>query len=109
MNAYLILGCNSHTDTEGFRYSEGLSNPIVDLSRLGKDKSKEVLDFLDNACGLFDAPMFNYNKCINTMSFLHKTFGIINENTLHKIQIFIRMHKRGGIYLMLILKEDYNG
>jgi len=108
LNAYLILGCNRHTDNEGFNYSESVSNPIVDLHKVDKEIRENVTTFLDDACGLFDAPIFNYNKCINTINFLYRHFGIISEEGLAKIQSFIRMHRRGGIFLILILKEDYN-
>ncbi len=105
----MILGCNRHTDSEGFSYSESVSNPIVDLQKIKKEEREDVIKFLDDACGLFEAPMFNYNKCINTINFLYRSFSIINEGKLKKIQSFIRMHRRGGIFIMLILKEDYNG
>ena len=108
MRAYLVLGCNRYVDKDGFRYSESLSNPVVDLSKIDSDKKESVIEFLDSACGLFDAPMYNYNKCVNTLGLLNKTFGIINTDALYKIQGFIKMHKRGGIFLMLIMKEDYN-
>jgi|TARA_R110001583_G_scaffold16234_29_gene66407 hypothetical protein len=109
LKAYLILGCNRYVDSEGFFYSESISNPIADLQYIQKDEADNVISFLEDACGLFEAPMFNYNKCTNTINFLYRNFSIINEDRLKKIQSFIRMHRRGGIFIMLTLKEDYDG
>ncbi len=107
MDAYLLLGCNGNVDKDGFRYCNGICNPIADLSKLG-DKKDSVIGFLDRACDLFDAPCYDYNKCINTINFLYRQFGIIDEDGLHKIQAFLRMHRACGVYIMLILKEDYD-
>ena len=109
MKAYLILGCNGNSDKAGFIYCKSANNPILDLSKISKDIYDKLLDFLDNTCGLFDRPCFDYNKTVNIINFLYKNFGIISEENLHKIQSYIKMHKTCGLYIMLILKEDYNG
>jgi len=108
MNAYVLLGCNGFTDTEGFLFCNSITNHIVDLSKIKYDEKERVINFLDKACGLFDAACYDYNKCINIVNFLYRQYGIIDEDGLHKIQAFLKMHKRCGIYVMLILKEDYS-
>lgn len=107
MNAYLILGCNGHTDAEGFIYCESTSNAIVDISSIGHENRGRVTSFLDKAGGLFDSPCYDYNKCINIINLLYRQFSTIDEETLHKIQGFMRMHRVCGLFIMLILKEDY--
>ena len=109
MNAYVLLGCNGYTDDEGFEFCKSTCNPIVDLSKVGSSDRERVENFLDRACGLFDSPCYDYNKCINIINFLYRQFGIISEEGLHKIQAFLKMHKVCGIYVILLLKEDYHG
>lgn len=108
MNAYILLGCNGHVDSERFTYCTSCINPIVDLSRLDSSRRVRLDSFLDNACGLYDSTCYDYNKCVNIVNFLYRQFGIIDEDMLHRIQGFLKMHKKCGIYIMLMLKEDYN-
>lgn len=107
MNIMIILGCNGFTDENGFVYCNSVVNPIINLSKVGGREREKIITFLEKACGLFDAPCFDYNKSINIINLLYRQFGIIEEEKLHKIQAFIRMHKSCGIYLMLMLEEDY--
>ena len=108
MNAYLLLGCNGYEDVDNFIYCKSASNPIVDLSKLKSSEKSRTINFLDKACGLFDSPCYDYNKCINIVNFLYRQFSIIDEDGLHKVQAFLKMHKTCGLYVMLILKEDYH-
>lgn len=105
MNAYLILGCNGHTDAEGFTYCESTSNAIVDISLVGHEDRGRVTSFLGKAGGLFDYPCYDYNKCVNIINLLYRQYSTIDEETLHKIQGFIRMHKVCGLFIMLTPKE----
>ena len=75
------------------------TNPIIDLSKLPPSSYGKAEKFLDNACGLFDSPCFDYNKCINIINFLYRQFSIIEEDMLHKIQAFIKM----GIPIVITL------
>jgi hypothetical protein len=108
MDAYILLGCNGLTDASGFTYCDGIVNPILDLSKVPFESRDKLEAFLDNACGLFDAACYDYNKCINIVNFLYRQFSIIDEDMLHKIQAFLKMHRRCGLYIMLILKEDFD-
>jgi len=108
VDAYLLLGCNGHVDKERFKYCGSICNPIVDLSKIESGTEEGVINFLDRACSLFDSACYDHNKCVNTINLLYRQFSIIDEDTLHKVQAFLRMHKMCGIYIMLILKEDYN-
>jgi len=107
MDAYILLGCNGLADTKGFVYCNTMVNPIVDLSEVPLDSREKLEHFLDNACGLFDAACYDYNKCINIVNFLYRQFSIIDEGMLHRIQAFLKMHRKCGLYIMLMLKEDY--
>ena len=109
LDAYLLLGCNGFADSNDFVYCNSIVNPIIDLSKVNSEEQERVVNFLENACGLFDSTCYDYNKCVNIINFLYRQFGIIDEDTLHRIQAFLRMHKRCGIYIMLNLKEDYHG
>lgn len=108
MEAYIIFGCNGYADSSKFILCNGIANPIVDLSKVPRDRYNKLQVFLDNACGLFDAPCTDYNKCINIVNFLYRQFGIITEDMLHNIQAFLKMHKRCGVYILILLKEDFH-
>ena len=107
LDAYLILGCNGHTTDSGFINCNGIENPIVKLNDIEEGTYERVLGFLDNACGFFDAPVNDRNKCTNILTMLHRDFGIISQETLHNIQVFLKTHKFCGIYLFLIMREDF--
>ena len=109
MEAVILMGCNGHTDEDGFVYCNSSVNPIVDLSKVHFSSREKLINFLDNACGLFDSACYVYNKCINIVNFLYRQFSIIDEAMLIKIQAFLKMHKRCGKYIMLMLKEDFYG
>ena len=108
MNAYILLGCNGYVGKDSFLFCKSVKNPIIDLSKITKDEREKIINFLDDACGLFDSVCYNYNKCINIINMLYRQFGIISEESLHEIQAFLKMHKMCGIYIMLIMKEDYD-
>lgn len=108
MDILLLLGCHGLGDKDGYVYCRGVANPVINLSYLGGKEKEKVIQFFDDACGLFDAPCNDYNKCINIINFLYKKFSIIEEEKLHKIQSFIRMHKTCGIYMMLIPGDEFD-
>jgi len=107
MDAFILLGCNGLTDPARFAYCSSIINPIVDLSKAPAESREKLENFLDQACGLFDSACYDYNKCINIVNFLYRQFGIIDDDMLHKIQSFLKMHKRCGLYIIIMLKEDY--
>lgn len=108
IGAYLILGCAGHSGKDGFVDCNGVSNPILDLDDLSESDYIRIIEFLDNSCELFDQPMYNYNKISNVLNMMHRDYGVIAPTTLFNIQRFLKMHKNCGIFLILILKEDYN-
>ena len=108
LSAYLILGCNGHI-IDGFTNCHGVENSVLDLTELSDELYIKVIDFLDNACGLFQAPINDNNKCSNILQMLYRDLSIIDKNMLYNIQNFIRLHKNCGLYLYLIMKEDFNG
>ncbi len=111
MKAYLILGCNGHKEragTEhGFLYCLSARNPILDLSSVPIAKKDKLIEFLDTSCGLFDFIQHDKNKISNIISFLYRKYSVMDDEALHRVQAFMHMHKRCGLYLTLITKEDY--
>lgn len=107
LSLYLVLGCNGSRDQE-FVYCHSTDNIILDFDKLDDDTYYKVIDFLDNACDLFDGPINDYNKVTNTISLLFKTFKVIEQINLYKIQKYLKMHHNCGLYLILLLKENYN-
>ncbi len=105
MKISLTLGCHGLEDEDHFIYCTGISNKILDISLLDDYSSERVLNFLDNAAGLFDSPCFDYNKCMNLITVLYRDYKVIPEKSLYKIQGFLKNHKQCGIFIMLIPEE----
>ncbi len=103
----LILGCNGHMDDQKFIYCKGISNPILELKNIKEPDYKRVVDFFDNACGLFDSVVDDYNKCSNILNMLYKDYKVIDPEMLKKIQYYLSTHKTCRPYLALVLREDY--
>ena len=108
LDTYLILGCNGHVDSEGFVNCPSVANPIIDLAKISDEQYAKLVKFLDQACGLFDHPIYDHNKCTNSISLLYKNFNIIDQHLLYKIQWFIKTHRQCGLYLILAMKEDFD-
>jgi hypothetical protein len=107
LDAYLVLGCNGHITKGSFVHCSGVENPIFNILDADDNNYPGLVDFLDSACGLFDSPTNDYNKCMNIITMLRSNYGIINDEVLHNIQFFIKNHKQCGIYIYLIMKEDF--
>tara|TARA_Y100001958_G_C21206867_1_gene532875 strand:- start:696 stop:1013 length:318 start_codon:yes stop_codon:yes gene_type:complete len=105
LNINIILGCNGNVSGDRFCYCNSVENIIVDLSSLNDFSSRKVIDFIDNACGLFDKPCFDYMKVCNIIKLLYRNFEAIDKEMLESIQGFIKMHRSCGIYLMLRERE----
>jgi len=108
LEAYLLLSCNGLKEKNGFIHCSGVSNHFLDLSEVEKEKYRKLLDFLENACDLFERPMYKYNKCLNAINFLHREFEVIDKETLLQLHKFLKTHKECGTFIMLVLKEDYD-
>jgi len=107
MDAYLVLGCGGFESTNEFIICNSVTNPVIDLSKIPADKYNRTLDFLDHTCKMFDRPVYDYNKAVNILSMLYKTYEVIDYDNLINIQRFIRLHKDCGLFLILLMKEDY--
>ena len=108
LKAYLVLGCKGHTGQDGFIECSGVSNPIIDLEVINGDNYDRIIPFLETACDLFDTPMYNSNKVSNALNMLHRDLSGLAPSMLFNVQQFIRMHKKCGPFLILIMKEDYD-
>ncbi len=106
LKAYLVLGCNGCSSKE-FCLCPGVENIVLDLEALEKEKYTKIIDFLDSTCELFNSVTNDHNKCVNILSMLYRIYDAYDSKKLSSIQNFIKMHKECGIWIMLILKEDY--
>lgn len=107
LSLYLVLGCNGSRE-EQFTYCHTTENILLDLATLSDSDYNIVVDFLDDACELFDGPIGDQNKVANIISILYRTFKVINDITLYKTQRYLKMHRDCGMYLVLLLQEDYD-
>lgn len=103
--ASLVLCSNEYEDESGFRLSETICNKILYLNKIDKTKRDRVISFLDDACGLFDNQIYDYNKISNILKMLHTNFEVIDEATLFRIQKFLFMYKQFGMSLFLVPEE----
>ena len=105
MMASLVLCSNEYEDNENFKYAATICNKILYLNKIEKIKRDKVIYFLDNACGLFDNQIYDYNKISNILKMLHTNFEVIDEEVLFKIQKFLVMYKHFGLSLFLVPED----
>jgi hypothetical protein len=108
LDAYLVLGCNGHSIKGNFTNCLGVENPIVKLSEVDDQNYERVISFFEKACGFFDGPINDQNKCSNIIGMLYRNYSIIDDEMLHNVQLFMKTHKSCGFYLFLIMKEDFD-
>ncbi len=101
MNINVILGCNGNVSSNRFCYCGSVENIILEISRIPIKEQEKLLDFLDDTCGLFNEPCYDYSKNVNIIKILYKTFEVIDEQMLESIQAFIRMHRSCGLIIRL--------
>jgi len=106
IEAYLVLGCNGYS-ANGFNNCFGVSNPIIDLSEIEDRLYLRLMDFFDSACDLFGGPVYDYNKTSNILNMMCRDFNAFPEEMLYNIQYFIKTHRRCGLYLVILMKEDF--
>lgn len=107
LEAYLVLGCGGFRTPSGFLICNSISTPIIDLEEVPDEEYDNLVGFLDKACGLFDSPIYDYNKVGNSLNLLHKMKAAFSKERLHEIQFFLKRHRECGIYIALIMKEDF--
>ncbi len=108
LKAYLIIGCGGLETTNGFLLCNSISTPIVDFEKIDEDKYDRTLMFMDHTCKLFDRPIYDYNKTVNVITMLYRTYEVIDQERLIEIQRYLKMHKDCGIFLILLTKEDFH-
>lgn len=108
IQAYVILGCNGFKN-KTFKYCNGIINPIIDLDKIPDDIYEDFVNFLERSCELFDGPVLDHNKCSNILNMIHKKYSLYSNEKLIDIQKFLKMHKDCGIFINLVLKENYYG
>lgn len=102
----LVLGCG------GFKHNEmmlcaGTYNIIIDFDRhFEAVKLQTIMDFLDFACNLFDRPMGDWNKIINTLKMLREQHGLLNDKIWEALYLWLPRHKQCGAFLRLIFNAD---
>lgn len=109
IDAVLVLGCNGYEDDEGFKFCHGVDNSILHLRELNDFDYEEIIKFFENACGLFNSSVSDFNKCSNILNMLYKKYKVIDPKMLNKIQYYLNIHKRCKPFLILVLREDYYG
>ena len=107
LEAHLTLGCQGD-EKHGFIHCQGVRNVVLKLEDLSKEKYDEIVKFLDQACGLFDSPVTDFNKCANMIGLLHKNHIVFTDPELFNIQKFLKNHKECKVYMILVPKEDSN-
>jgi hypothetical protein len=109
LEAYLIIGCGGLETMNGFLLCNSISTPILDFEELEEDKYERIITFMDHTCKMFDRPTYDYNKVVNIITMLFRTYQVIEEDRLIEIQRYLKMHRDCGIFLILLTKEDFHG
>lgn len=102
----LILCCGGYT-YNNLIICSGTNNIIIDFARHFEPlESKQIMDFLDDTCGLFDKPIGDWNKLINTLQVLYNKFHLINDELWKALYVWIPKHKQCGAVIKLMLNIE---
>ena len=105
MKALIILGCEGRQQ-DAFHFCSGVENIILDLESINASENfKELIKYLDGVSKLFDGPSFDNNVIINTVYKIYD-MGYINETFYKYVYHFYDMHKRCGLILKILPKEN---
>lgn len=102
----LVLGCS------GCKYNDlvlcsGTFNLIIDFAgHFEPEKSKQIMDFLDYTCELFDYPMGDWNKITNTLKILYDNFKLIDDKRWQGLHTWFPRHKQCAAFIKLVLNEE---
>lgn len=84
-------------------------NTIIDFDKHFEPiKLEKIMDFLDYTCGLFDAPIVDWNKITNTLKIFKEQFGLIDDKLWAALHTWLPLHKKCGAVLALCLNSELN-
>jgi hypothetical protein len=102
----LILGCGGYKHYD-MTMCAGTYNIIINFNRhFDAEELKKIMDFLDFACNLFDRPMGDWNKIVNTLKLLRERHHLLNDKTWEGLHLWLPQHKHCGAFLRLIFNAD---
>ena len=102
----LVLGCGGNTHHD-IMLCSGTYNVIVNFDRhFEAEQLKKTMDFLDFACGLFDKPMGDWNKIVNTLKMLREQHHLLDDKMWEALHLWLPQHKRCGAFLRLMFNAD---
>jgi len=85
----------------------GTYNAIVDFDHhFEAQELKNIMDFLDFACNLFDTTMGDWNKIVNTLKMLRERHHLLDDKTWEALHLWLPQHKRCGAMLRLVFNAD---
>lgn len=102
----LVLNCG------GYRYEEMImcastTNVIIDFDRnMELVELQKLMNFLDYTCGLFDRPMADWNKIVNTLKIFKEQFKLLDDKKWKALYTWLPQHKKCGGVLKLVLNDE---
>lgn len=105
MKLYLILGCWGRKENDFISCSSVL-NKILDLTAQ-TETNRKIIDFLDNNYRLCDKPLYsNIHTALFSIQneFSQLNNPIFDKSKFYKIEEFIQLHKKCGLYLRFSLE-----
>lgn len=107
MKAWLVLGCEGHTDKEtGFQMCPSVENIILDFEKISKlEGYLDLVQYLDRVPKLFEGVCFKTNLITNA---IYKAYEMdyIPERVYKFIGYFYEKHKHCGLILYIKPKEE---
>ena len=105
-NFSLILGCGGCVKNN-ISLCSGTTSTIIDFSKYIKRQTlDDVVNFLDNTCGLFDSMVGEWNKLVNIIKILHDKYALIDDKAWLTLHTWFIQHKPCGAYLRLVFNHD---
>ena len=105
MKAALVLKCEGHK-LDDFVFCSGTKTIILDLETIETTPNYvSLIQYLDGVTKLFDAPCVSMNT-ISSAMFKIFEMGYISEKVHKYFSYYWDMHKRCGLILECVPKED---
>lgn len=104
----LILNCG------GFKYNDvilcaGTTNILINFDKhVDAQQIEKIIDFLDYSCLLFDKPIIDWNKIVNTLKMFKEQYHLIDDQMWLGLTAWLPQHKKCGASLSLCLNSELN-
>lgn len=105
MKAVILISCEGYQENE-FHFCNKVENIVLDLETIQNTENYfNLIQYLDKVVKIFEGPC-NTSHIISSAMYKLYEFGYIDDKKHHHLAYFYNMHKRCGLLLKILLKEN---